>query len=566
MFASAYGVSMIRVAALGVAAAMALIGAYLIDPAIIDLGYGLRAERTGLVGLFLLFAALFLGLRAANVKFNTGHGVVDVIISLFFTLALMLVSFVQAALAAAALFAEPFNGWALLFIVPAALALLVAVTGASGDAAPDEEGDEEEAEDASIPTMPDSGKSDVAASVWLSLQQTFYVGVITLVMLLFVGLGLWLYHRLSGVLFEGETFDIARLGDAHVETKWLLMLAVGLVVPLVVGGFALGRDLFHWISLRGVRGGNRDLNAAEIAFIDRSANEVRAYAKARGYDKWVFSFQMFTLLLGFGAVYLGMMAVLAIVEFAEMGSGPSLPIVVRSMLLSTVTLCFACIMLGVMPNSVLARVWQAYAERGGWIGSGEENDFFTVDGRLTKFVRTGRLKPDATFRPGDFLRDVSLSVEPYVYPPGVVLLLAGLIFLSIEWSGGTTLTATHIERADAWSMERIRYAYGDVRQVSVVCFLTNKGETAERYELEFTDGRSIDLFTKARVTQKIEAYEAVDRMLRAAGVPVVAGAHPGLLRSGESGYDPACVVRLAEDFPVEMRDRVRALFRVDEGG
>lgn len=557
---------MIRAAALGVAAAMALIGAYLIDPVMLDLGLALTAERTSLVGLFLVFGALFLGLRAANVKFNTSHGVVDVVTNLLFTFALMLVSFVQVALAGAALFTEPFNGWALLFIVPGAVALLLAVASEGGDAAHDEKVNKEDGEDASIPTTPDSGKWNVAASVWLSLQQTVFVGVSTLVMLLFLGLGLWLYHRLSGVIFEGKTFDIAHLGDAHVETRWLWVLVVGLVVPLVVGGFALGRDLFHWISMLGVRDANRDLNAVEIAFIDRSAKEVRAYARTRGYDKWVFSFQMFTLLLGFGAVYLGIMAVVSIVEFAEAGSGPSFPIVVRSMVLSTVTLCIACIMLGVVPNSVLARVWQAYAERGGWIGSGEENDFFTVEGRLTKFVRTGRLKPDATFRSGDFLRDVSLSVESYVYPPGVVLLLAGLGFLSVEWSGGTMLTASHIERADAWSLERVRYAYGDVRRVSLICFLTDKGKTSERYQLEFADGCSIDLFTKARVTRQIEAYEAVDRLLRAAGVPFVAGGHPGLLRAGERGYDPACVTRLAEDFPADMQERVRALFRVDEGG
>jgi len=554
---------MIRAAAFGVAAVMALTGAYLIDPAMLDLGFELTAEWTGLVGLFLVFGALLLGLRAADVKFSFSHGVVDVVINLFFTLALMLVSFVQVALAGAALFAEPFNGWALLFVVPAALALLLAFGGESGDPADDERGDAEDAEDASIPTTADSGKLDFAASVRVSLQQTFFVGVLTLVMLLFLGLGVWLYHRLSGVLFEGGTFDIARLGDAHVETRWLWVLAVGLVVPLVVGGFALGRDLFHWISMIGVRGANRDLNAAEIAFIDRSAKEVRAYAQEHGYDKWVFPFQMFTLLLGFAAVYLGIMVVLSIVEFAAAGSGPSLPIVVRSMVLSTLTMCFACIMFGLAPNSVLARVWQAYAERGGWISSGEENDFFTVEGRLTKFVRTGRLKPDATFRPGDFLRDVSLSLESYVYPPGIMLLLVGLGFLSVEWSGGTMLTATYIERVDAWSMERVRYSYGDVQRVSLVCFLTDKDETSERYELEFADGHSIDLFAKARVKRQIEAYEAVDRMLRAAGVPFVAGGHPGLLRVGEPGYDPACVTQVAEDFPVEMQDRVRALFRVD---
>ena len=218
-----------------------------------------------------------------------------------------------------------------------------------------------------------------------------------------------------------------------------------------------------------------------------------------------------------------------------------------------------------VPNSISSRISRSYSERVGWVSIGEKNEYFTLAGRLTAFVRMRRLSPHATFNPGDFLHTANLSFEPFIYVPMAVLAVIGLFFAHRDLNASDHLTETGIDVVDYWSLEQHHFAYEDVERVVIRCFFTDKGEAVEAYELELPGDRSLQLYENAkRVASQFEAYEAIDSKLRAAKVSFVPGAHRGWFKTEERGYDVDCVDRVAKDFSTDLQDRVKAIFHREE--
>lgn len=543
-----------------VAAGMIATGAYLIDPAIADLGFALRAERTAFVGAFLTFAGIVLALSVVPQALETGNTMVDLALQLVLgKLALIVLAFIELAVGAQALFADPRNDWAALLLIPGLLSLAIWLTSDTKEEAPSDADDET--------ATSDSGKIDVAASARFSALYGLFYALGMGAVMIWLACATWAYYRLSGAILSGETLDLATAGQslsATLQSSWPLVLALSIVCAVIVAGAGLAPSLAGWFTNAGTPEANRDLTKDEIAFINAAAAQTRAYAQSQGYDRntWVVNaIGIAGLVVVAGAG--GFVAFSGIAMLAA-APGPSFPIEQRPGGASMLVFFLSSILLGILPTLILSRVSRRYGERSGWVGIGEKNEYFSLEGRLTALVRARRLSPTATFHPGDFLQSASQSLARYFYIPAAALTVVGLFFLHRDLNAVDQLTADEIEIADYWTLTRHRFAYTDVEHVIVRCFLTNKGESVETYELHLPGGRSIDLYRNAGSFEaQIEAYEAVDAKLTAASIPFVPGAHKGWNRGDEPGYDTACVDQVARAFPENLRERVRRFFHVD---
>lgn len=551
----------------GIAALTALAGTYLMDPGAIDLGVALEAERTAIVGNFLLAAAVTMALAAAPLM-GTGRG----IIALMAHIIVVLLSFMNAfalglvaiAIGVGGLFAWPPNVWAATFLLPGALLIVLAFVSigerygmpATAEAADGEANGKAEA------TAAWSGKIFAGATLRLSMFYTLYYTLAMFAMMVWMGLGFWLYYRLAGAIFAGELLDsvsaVASLSDM-VGRQWSVWLSLSAVIAGLIFFLTSGGTLIQWITQRGVPDAGRDLSQSEAAFIDASAARVRAYAQAHGYDRHVWLFQAFSLLAVFASVAI-VISVLAAINgrFDEPDPGPSFPIVLKSNV-SVIFWMFAAFFLCPLLHSILTRASRSYSERSGWVAIGEKNDYFTLKGRLTSFVRTRRLSTQSEINPGAFLDAANLSFERYFYIPAAFLAVVASFFTYRDYANADTLTADHIEIVDYWTLASKRYGYSDVAEVVVQCHFTKKENTAEAYELRFKDGAALDIYYGGTVESKLDAYEAIDAKLRALGVPFVPGAQSG----GERGYDDDCVDKVAKRFPASDADRMRRLFHLE---
>ena len=324
-----------------------------------------------------------------------------------------------------------------------------------------------------------------------------------------------------------------------------------------------GGTLLQWISQRGVPDANRDLSQAEAGFIDASAKRVRAFARAQGYDRNVFAFQMFSVIAviaSVGAVFLLAARVGGLVARRE--AGTSFPIVLESHL-ALVAWLLVGICLCPLLHSLLTRLSRSYSERSGWVAIGEKNDYFTLSGKLTSFLRTRRLSTLTDINPGAFLDAANRSFERFFYVPAAALAVVALFFSHRDYASANTITADYIETIDYWTLEKRRYQYDNVAAVEVHCMLSDKNGLLEGYELRFKDGSTRDIFNTSNFERQFEAYETVDAKLRSLGVPFVPAAKRAWTKSGERGYATDCVEAAAKAAPADRAARVRRFFHSD---
>lgn len=554
----------LKPAVFATAAVMIVAGIYLLDPRVIDLGFALNAERTGLVGVFLIVAGSALVFKLAWPNgLSSGSVTADLLITfLLGQMALLALGFIQVAIGGQALFATPLNFWAAALIVPGLLCLALGFS---------EEGDAKEgpdSEEGANATEPESGQVDLGATTRFNLVYGAIYGAYMFAFFIWIAVGFWLYYSLESVILDGATLDastaVTSLWTAVVKSlPTALPLAIVVTVIIVAAGF-IG-VLFQWLSQGGAPDANRDLSAAEVAFIDTSAETVTAYAKAQGYDRNVWVMQVFGLVAVLAAIGVGAIAMFAVIATQEtVPANSSFPIELKPGGASAIIGFFAFIMLGVVPNSILSRLSQRYSERAGWVAIGIEKEYFSLTGKLTAFVRARRFSIATPINPGEFLHAANLSVERYFYVPAAVVALIALFLYHRDRNAVDILMADAIEIADYWTLARERYGYGDVERVKVRCFLTDKGETVEYYELHLRGGRTLDIYKEENVAAQLEAYLTVDAKLIALGVPFVPGGHGGWFKSDERGYDADCVEKVAESFSEELRPKVRRLFHLDE--
>lgn len=542
--------------AYAVAASLAVAGAYLIDPAAVDLGFALEAERTAIVGVFLLASGAAIAFATAAPHVSSGNAIVDSVAYFLLTycvgyLTTIVLAVIQIVLGVTGVFASPPSFWAAALLVPGALSLILAFASIGGsEAQADDDGDEADdstqAEDETEATTAESGKLYSGATARSSLIYTIYYTAAWFAFMVWMWFGYWLYYRLDGAIFAGETLDAASAAASLSEVArklWPVALGLSAVIAVMMFVLTAGGPLLLWISRRGVQGANRDLSQAEARFIDASAERVRAYAHAQGYNRNVWIVQVFSVVaavVSIGAAVGIFIAVAALV--APPPPGPSFPIVLDSSQ-SVVLWVFVGVLLCPLVHSISSRAWRSYSERTGWVAIGEKNDYFTLTGKLTSFVRVRRLSTQNEINPGAFLHAANISFEPYFYVPAAALAVLALFFSHLDYASADTLTADHIEVVDYWTLEHRRYGYGDVAKVVVRCYLGDKNGTIEGYELQFKDGSALDIYKESSVGAQLAAYEAVDAKLKALGVPFVPGAHNGwsrglrqrLRRSGREG-------------------------------
>ena len=551
----------LKPAVFATAAVIIAAGIYLLDPRVIDLGFALNAERTGLVGLFLIAAGSVLAFRLAWPNgVSSGSALVDLFVNFMLVqMALFVFGFIEIAIGIQASIESSPNFWATSLLMPGLFSLVIAFSG-------DDKGEQESPSDDAA--SPESGQVDLGATTRFSLIYGAFLAINLVALSVWIAVGFWLYHGLSSVIFGGATFDAAAKG----ALLWSIIVeAVPRIVPLailaaiLVGAVMFISVLFQWLSRRGAPDANRDLSAAETAYIDASAEAVSAYAKAQGYDRNVWVMQAFGLAAVLAAIGVGAVAMFAVMAMQDtVSANSSFPVELKPGGASAIIGFFAFILLGVVPNSILSRLSQRYSERAGWVSIGVKNDYFSLKGQLTAFVRARRLSTTTPINPGEFLHAANLSVERYFYVPAAVVALIALFLYHRDRNAVDVLTADAIEITDYWTLARERYGYGDVERVEVRCFLTDKGETVEYYELRLRGGRTLDIYKEENVAAQLDAYLAVDAKLVALGVPFVPGGHGGWFKSDERGYDADCVEKVAESFSEELRPKVRRLFHLDE--
>lgn len=563
-------------AAYALVALLAVAGVYLIDPAAIDLGFELEVERTAIVGVFLVAAAASMAFALSAPTVSSGNTIVDLVVNLFLKfiigyLTLFVFAIIELVLGIRGLFASPPNFWAAALLIPSVLSIVLAFAtigelGGKPTEADDKDENDGETEGAVEATTAWSGKLFAGATMRFSLIYTVYYTVAMFALMVSMWFGYWLYYRLDGAIFRGETLDaasaMASLSDL-ASRMWPTALGLSALIAAMIFVLTAGGTLLQWISQRGVPGANRDLSPAEADFIDASAERVRAYAHAQGFDRNVWLVQLFSVVAVIASIAAAIGAFIAIAALiAPPPPGPSFPIVIDSSL-SVILWVFVGVLLCPLVHSILTRLSRSYSERTGWVAIGEKNDYFTLTGKLTSFVRNRRLSTQAEINPGAFLHDANLSFERYFYVPAAMLTVLALFFSHRDFASADTLTADHVEVVDYWTLEHRRYRYGDVAQVVVRCYLGDKKGTVEGYELQFKDGSALDIYSQSSVEAQLAAYEAVDAKLKALGVPFVPGAHNGWSRSEDRGYDSDCVETVAKGLPASDADRMRRLFHLD---
>ena len=261
-------------------------GAHLADPTVVDIGFDLSPERTAVVGIFLMAAGAVLAFNAAQPKLTTGSAIGDLMLSFAFgRVTLFAFATIEVLIGARALIADPPNGWAALLLLPGLLSVPF-VLGVGTTAV--EEKPAEKSPDNEEPTTPATGQINVRVSVSVYLFFGVFIAAFLAGMVALASLGFWTYRRLDSVILGGEDLD----AETALQSLWQLFGEVlTQILPLVIVSalsmFVIGAAsfLFQWFSRRGIHDANRDLSAAEIAFIDKSVAQVRNYAHRNGYDR-----------------------------------------------------------------------------------------------------------------------------------------------------------------------------------------------------------------------------------------------------------------------------------------
>lgn len=554
----------LAVAASAMAAVQLVAGIYLLNPAVHDFGYHLQPQQTEFVGVFLLLTAVSIVFSIArpNVLASSSTMANLFVSGLIGPLGLLAYAGVEIAIGTKALFASPPNLWAATLLLPGLVGLAFAITGYSDEAVEEDD----EGEDA---IEPESGQVDVTGTAPWLLVYGFYYAVYLFAVMVWFALAFWLFYRLQEIVLQGMTFDAAAAWASIGETLIRIVTVaapMSVVLALLFIGISIVSMLLRSLAYWGKRDANRDLSSAEIAYIETSAVAVRDYAIAQGYARNVWLMQMLGLFSVFAGIGAGGAATFAAIHLLETTSpDPSFPIELRPGGLSSVLWIFVGIMVSPLTNRIASLLSVRYAERAGWIAIGEKNEYFTLKGKLTTFVRSGRLSASTAIDPGEFLRAANGSLEVYFLGSAAILAVIATFFMTLDARTVSRLSADGIDLMSYWTQQHHHYTYSDVKQVEIRCVLSDKGKPGEAYELHFGDGRSLDIHkTEDLITSKLAAYEAIDAKLVAQGTPFVPSTIRPWFREPERGYDMDCVDKFVADFPNAIQPRIRRLLHADE--
>ena len=541
-------------AGLGTAiAGMALLVPQLIPP---QTGIAVPTDRYALLGLFLLYSAALIGLRAARANLETGSFLIDNIGSyLLGDMALLGAGFCEGALAIDAIIASPVNVPVALLAVPG----LVSLAYGFGSGA------EEKPEKSDEGISPDTGKSATRATI---VYYLYYTALMVVPLSLFVILSIsWFfaYYTLKAILFSGAQFGAAKffalipgLIVRVVPDVAPVLVAVAVVMVLV----GVVTALVQWLSLAGHHDANRDLTEREVAFIGQSAAAVRAYGEAQGYTK-----RNYRTLAALTVAYLCLGALCVWVWVQLLFPDAAAPAVPGLILYlppdvgpSCVLFVFVAIFLLPLPMWFAYGISPWYAEYSNWRAlTSKTAQYVTLSGRLTRWVRTGRLDPYSRFDPSRFLRDGSRSETRFWIIGLVVISAATAWFWNLDRHKDVVFTEQGIDVVNYWTTEKVHFSYRDVRGVELHCSY-DENSPSFSYDVSLPKDYSVDLTRRLRIGRNAAAIEAVDSKLMALHVPVAFGERKPAFRDVVPDYGKNCVCDLANEFKGKDFEAILRIF------
>jgi hypothetical protein len=536
--------------------ALLIAGIYLIEPALIDLGLYVEADRYRLAGYVLAYAGLvftYAGLfglsppadgfvaRLAGAMFGT--------LARTCVAALMLVFAVRAAGA----------GLPVLWIaLPASVGLLallsvpLAVVARSRSAVP--------VTDHGITA--DTGKSEpFVAAAYLRTAGTFVVTVSVSIFML--GLALVAYVLLDRAFIEGRPISLT-VAEAMVGRTLLPLMVkiVQLMVAVVLIAGAVGW-LRERARVRDKSGLERDLSAEEVSFATACVQQVRDHVSSQGLvdaarRAWSMSV-WFVVGLGLLTIWLlwDVEEILAQI-YAPVSDSWQLYIVDGTA--TRIAAIALAISLAFVPHALLKLVSRRAAEASGANmlkaarGAGE------LEAEIVKRVRDGSLAPGMTFEAGEVMRVWGITTAVIALVWNVLLAGGVAVWWPHERARDTLFTEDKIETGDFWTTERAAHGYADALGAYPMC--DGDGDIGYHIALPGDATRTL-LLRESELLAGLDDFVKIDGKLRAARVPFVF-----VLRGDESSagdvVDRMCVVRLTRDMDEATRTKVEQLLHLDE--
>lgn len=529
------------------AALMFAAAAYLLNPTLVDLGFYLEARKHELLAYTLIYAAGLIVISATVGAIRTGNLIGDVIASLTVgSFALLGLGIIFGSLAIAALLADEPNVWLALLALPSALCLRAALTWDSRKTAP--------TPPAQRWTIGRASASYVWAAAYFSIS--FAVGFVVL------GAGYVLFRLLEANLIDGMDIHLGRVLSRAPDALWTVTVNFGPTLLLLGVAFALAIAAINFVgwALGGLfallpRAEPRGLTHEEAAYIVRSEAAVRRYAEERGYSRFAApivggALANTTVFVGLGAYFaLHLHKWIPRPYSAEQLQGIGWHLYYNEPTNALLPIIFAFIGWSLLPFAVAYRLSPTFAEMYGWSGFGLKRANVSPAPYIEGMVHSGQLSLSRTFDPGNFLRDLNKSFEPYFFIPAVILTFIAAIIWHHDVSRYYLMTEDRIEVMNYWTLEKQRTTYAEVSDVILGCEFDSDDRPDLSYEIRLPNDFSIELLK-------------IDELLRLYRVD---GKIPGTVeRLFGAGYDAHCIEKLAAGLPGFGGEMVREVFRVEE--
>jgi hypothetical protein len=536
-------------------AVLLIAGIYLIEPASIDLGLYVEADRYRLAGFVLTYAGLvftyagLLGFSPAADGF-----VARVAGAMFGTLALACVATMMLTFAARAALADLPLLWIALPAGVGLLALLsvpFALVGRSQAPVP--------VTDHGISA--DTGKSaPFVFSAYLRSAVTFVVAIgLSLFML---GLALVAYILLDRAFIDGRTISLT-VAAAVVGRSLVPMMALILQLMVVVAFFG---GVAGWLRERrrvlNKDGLERDLSAEEISFAAACVQQVRDYVSSRGLADAARRAQSISLwfVVGLGLLTLwllwDMQQVLAQI-YAPASEAWQLYVIDGAP--TGIAALLVVISLSFVPHAVLKLVSRGAAEASGAgmlkaaRGAGE------LEAEIVKRVRDRSLAPGMSFDAGELMRVWGITTAVIALVWNALLLGGVAVWWPHERARDTLFTEETIETGDFWTTERTAHRYADLLAAYPEC---SAGDDIG-YQIALPGDVTRALLKQRGLLGMLDDLVKIDGKLRAANVPFIF-ALPGAESSMGDVVDRMCVVRLTKDMDEATRAKVEQVLHLDE--
>lgn len=514
------------------------------------------------LGIYLVYCAVVIARKAFAWEMVTGWRQIDAIRTfLLDDLALIMTGCVSAALLVKT-YQLGASLWLYGLAAPCLVALAYAFSGDRTAAAP---------EPADEAINAEAGKLETRLTLVTSLVKALRTGLIYFAMIAVGAVGVAIWLLLDECLFGSGAmgpFAAAAWAMARRVAPYAVLMAAFMVgLTFTIGVVAV---FFHWLSLAGHSNANRDLSRREVAFIETSAEAVRTYGNAQGYHRCDWSAVVALTLI---YVAMGAAAVFAVYKGFFPGGAPP-DIAAGAMLYlppqagpSCVLLVFAAIAAIPLPSYLISTVWRRYSVYSTWRGLvNKKTEYVSLKGRLTNFVRIGRLDPHRAFDPGWFLHHAGQSLGRLTLAPLIPLMAIAGWFYWLDSHNFDAVFSDKLVVVRYWTGKPVEYPWKAVQGVELECVYDSKHNLDFAYRIRLPEGFAINAAAPLRAMGDIAPLIAIDDKVRAMKLPRSYATRTPLWQDPFVAFDPGCVRDLASEFPARDAASVRRIFHLGDKG